>query len=107
MTKGLQKMSNEGDEVKKILNALKYAMNRTATDYTGQHIAMCLYGMQSMRTAGGVHQDVNDLLFRINERLYQSAHNFSISNIASAMFGLKVISNLISSFRFLYSISIK
>lgn len=83
-------MSHESDEVKTILVALKHAMNRTATDYTGQHIAMCLYGLQNMKTTRD-SDDVEALLSQINERLYKSTHNFSISNIASAMFGLKVI----------------
>ena len=35
-------------EVRAVLKALGKRMDREATDYTGQHVAMSLYGLQWM-----------------------------------------------------------
>jgi hypothetical protein len=93
-------MSHRSEEVRELLRALRVGMNRTATDYTGQHIAMCLYGLQSMRLSRDHRQadsasfEVLDLLTALNDRIAHSEHQMSFSNVASAMYGLKVYPSL-------------
>lgn len=45
---GLQCMTATTTEVKAVLRALTRKLDKDATDYTGQHIAMSLYGLQWM-----------------------------------------------------------
>lgn len=45
---GLQCMTATTLEVRAVLKALGKRMDREATDYTGQHVAMSLYGLQWM-----------------------------------------------------------
>eukprot|EP01036_Dinobryon_divergens_P029292 gene29292-38364_t len=86
---GLQNMHGNSDEVRALLRALRIGLNRTSTDFTGQHIAMCLYGLHNMKLFGPSGGDVVFLLEALSERILHSEHAMTISNIASAMYGFK------------------
>lgn len=80
-------MTSDSVEVKSLLDTFIRKMNTTSDSYTGQHIAMCYYGLQNMRNT----HVVSRLLDNLNNRLISSTHTFDCNNIVNAIYGLKVL----------------
>jgi hypothetical protein len=86
-------MSSDTEEVKLLLSILGKRIDYSVDDFTGQHIAMSLYGMQKM-TVNNNGDAAGLLLQLLNSRIESTEHSMTFDQIASAIFGLKVILNI-------------
>ena len=85
-------MRGGSEEVQSVLRSVRVSLNRSAEDFTGQHIAMALYGLQEIKIGlGQGDAEGLQLLEVLNEQIQRSEHNMSMSHIASAVYGLKVL----------------
>ncbi len=85
---GLQGMSSEISVVSKIVGSLGLRLRSDCDDYTGQHIAMMLYGLKSM-----IHtKDIDSFLYKLSDILLTTKHTMTYSQIASAIYGLQNMS---------------
>jgi hypothetical protein len=82
-------MTSESVEVRQLLRALTLKLDRTAVDYTGQHISMALYGLQEMKVVDG-EKEVEYLLGALADRIELSQHQLTARDTATAVYGLKV-----------------
>lgn len=81
-------MSHNSDEVRAILTVLLRKVDHLASDYTAQHIAMQLYGLQNMNTS---IPQVGGMLGIIGEKLTPiPSQSISAESFCNSVYGLKV-----------------
>ncbi|KAJ1387172.1 hypothetical protein B484DRAFT_409980, partial [Ochromonadaceae sp. CCMP2298] len=99
---GLQSMQGSR-EVRELLRVLESRFDPLGEDYTGQHVAMCCYGLRSMSVRGAVTDmgtgtgarlsvDLERLLLFIGAQVaspLNAHHIFTPAHIATAVFGLQ------------------
>eukprot|EP00596_Hydrurales_sp_CCMP1899_P005219 CAMPEP_0119044972 /NCGR_PEP_ID=MMETSP1177-20130426/36059_1 /TAXON_ID=2985 /ORGANISM="Ochromonas sp, Strain CCMP1899" /LENGTH=720 /DNA_ID=CAMNT_0007015955 /DNA_START=44 /DNA_END=2206 /DNA_ORIENTATION=+ len=83
-------MTASTDEVKAVLKSLTKKIDRDATDYTGQHIAMALYGLQWMSAKS---KEMECLIHVLADRIEATPVYLSGTHLASAVYGMQSMSS--------------